>query len=300
MKFYTVDAFSSVAFGGNPSCIMLLEKGMPFPTTHEMFEIAKELGYSETAFVKSVDDDTFNIRFLTLSEEIDLSIGATIGAFTVMSREGLIEDNYNYLCETLGGNIIVHVDGDDVFIEMSGDLSKEDTLDNIYELMGIPRETVIKEKTSNLLEEYMPEPIAASLPDIVMPVLNPAQMQVLGPSMVAFANMDLPDNADTPIFSHDASGLENNSLSNLSIPNKVPAFALQLNNFEEDASVGEYNDDILQDLSEDSNLNPVNLFKSKTAKKPIRKLGLIENVDGEMKVKIGGSGVVLGNGQIFL
>lgn len=283
MKFYTVDAFSSVAYGGNPSSIVLLDEGMDFPPVDEMLKIAKEIGYSETAFVKNIDPDKFNIRFLSLSKEIDLSTRTTIGAFSVMSREGLIEENRTYLCETLGGNLLVHVNGDDVYVEMStdddfGDMTQYQTLNKIYEHLGIPRETIIKEKTSNLLEDFIPEPIAASLPDIVMPVLNPTQMQLLEPSIFAFANMDLPANADN---------------SKAILPkDKIQTFALQLNNFDNNIT-----SHLPSDLDE---ISSEDLFSSKTSKRPVRKLGLIENVNGKMKVRIGGSGVVLTDGQIFL
>lgn len=276
MKFYTVDAFSSVAFGGNPSAIVLLDEGDNFPTLDEIYQIANELGYDETAFVKTIDEDRFNIRFFNMNKEINMSTSSVIGAFTVMLQDNKIIEKHHYLCETLGGDLLVHINDDEVFIEVSadenfGDIDEQRTLDSIYSHMGIPRETVIKEKATNLFGDFMPEPVSSSLPDVFMPVLSQSQINLLGKSMSTLANIgsSQDDNLNSPLGHKQV---------------KMHAVALKLDDVEDDSHFQEFD----------------NMIKSKTMEKPIRKLGLIENVDGEVKIKIGGSGIILTDGHIFL
>ena len=51
MKYYIVDAFTDQPFGGNPAGVVLLD-GNSFPSEKLMLQIAAELRYSETAFVR--------------------------------------------------------------------------------------------------------------------------------------------------------------------------------------------------------------------------------------------------------
>ena len=51
MKYYIIDAFTDQPFGGNPAGVVLLDSDT-FPKEELMLQIAAELRYSETAFVK--------------------------------------------------------------------------------------------------------------------------------------------------------------------------------------------------------------------------------------------------------
>ena len=51
MKYYIVDAFTDRPFGGNPAGVVLLVNE-PFPDENLMLQVATELRYSETAFVR--------------------------------------------------------------------------------------------------------------------------------------------------------------------------------------------------------------------------------------------------------
>ena len=65
-----VDAFSDVAFGGNPAGVCLLEEPLD---EARMQAIAFELGIAETAFLtRSADPSTFGLRWFSPATEIDL------------------------------------------------------------------------------------------------------------------------------------------------------------------------------------------------------------------------------------
>ena len=71
MKYFIVDAFSDVAFGGNPAGVVLLGDN-DFPSEKFMRQVAAEFRYSETAFVKQNDVAEFTVRYFTPVDEVDL------------------------------------------------------------------------------------------------------------------------------------------------------------------------------------------------------------------------------------
>ena len=82
MKPVTVDAFSPVPYGGNPAGVAVYEHALP--SEAEMRSIAREIGYSETAFVLPLSKTRFLIRYFTPVEEVPLCGHATIGTFAYM------------------------------------------------------------------------------------------------------------------------------------------------------------------------------------------------------------------------
>jgi PhzF family phenazine biosynthesis protein len=62
MKTYFVDAFTQEKFKGNPAAVCLPDTELNSET---MQNIASEIGFSETAFVKKVSGNTYSIRFFT-------------------------------------------------------------------------------------------------------------------------------------------------------------------------------------------------------------------------------------------
>lgn len=77
MKYYIVDAFTDKPFGGNPAGVVLLD-GNSFPSETLMRQIAAELRYSETAFVRRDSGKEFTVRYFTPMAEVELCGHATI------------------------------------------------------------------------------------------------------------------------------------------------------------------------------------------------------------------------------
>ena len=71
MQYYIVDAFTDQPFGGNPAGVVLLD-GNSFPNETLMLQIAAELRYSETAFVRRDSEQEFTIRYFTPMAEVEL------------------------------------------------------------------------------------------------------------------------------------------------------------------------------------------------------------------------------------
>ncbi len=81
MKTYFVDAFTNQKFKGNPAAVCIVNKPL---TENTMQNIAKEIGFSETAFVNIISDTSYRIRFFTPKKEILLCGHATLASAKVI------------------------------------------------------------------------------------------------------------------------------------------------------------------------------------------------------------------------
>ena len=88
MKTYFVDAFTNQKFKGNPAAVCIINKPL---TENTMQNIAKEIGFSETAFVNIISDTTYRIRFFTPKKEISLCGHATLASAKVIFETTGIE-----------------------------------------------------------------------------------------------------------------------------------------------------------------------------------------------------------------
>ena len=82
IKTYFVDAFTTEPFKGNPAGVCILDHEM---SNEKMLQIAHEIGFSETAFVKKTDgQDTHSIRYFSPKKEIPLCGHATLASAKII------------------------------------------------------------------------------------------------------------------------------------------------------------------------------------------------------------------------
>jgi PhzF family phenazine biosynthesis protein len=81
MKTYFVDAFTNQPFKGNPAAVCIVEGHVPVA---KMQNVATEIGFSETAFIKRTANNNYNIRFFTPKQEIPLCGHATLASSKVI------------------------------------------------------------------------------------------------------------------------------------------------------------------------------------------------------------------------
>lgn len=110
MKIWTVDAFASKPYTGNPAAVMIVAE---FPEDAACKKIAAEMNLSETAFVKPLGEGTFHIRWFTPTVEIKLCGHATLSAAHILFQEGLAPTNIVTLT-SLSGPLTVNKEGDDL------------------------------------------------------------------------------------------------------------------------------------------------------------------------------------------
>ena len=177
MRYYIVDAFTNQPFGGNPAGVVLLDSDC-FPEEKLMLQIAAELRYSETAFIRRHSDKEFTIRYFTPVAEVVLCGHATIASFYLLHYLGLASGTC--LCHTLAGDLNVEA-GERVMMQMAMPriVTTVEEAEEIYKALGI----------SNY-HPTMPIQIAYSgLPDLMIPLPDVATLQTLQPDMESIASI---------------------------------------------------------------------------------------------------------------
>lgn len=173
MTYYILDAFTNQPFGGNPAGLVLLNSES-FPEEKLMLQIAAELRYSETAFIRRDSEKEFTIRYFTPKAEVDLCGHATIASFVLLHHEGLASGEC--WCHTKAGDLTIEA-GEKVMMQMATPriVSTIENTDELYKVLGI-----------NDYRPTMPVQIAYSgLCDIMLPLPDVATLQNLKPDMNA-------------------------------------------------------------------------------------------------------------------
>jgi len=98
MRTYFVDSFTNQKFKGNPAAVCIVESDLESCT---MQNIATEIGFSETAFIKQISEKTYGIRFYTPKKEIPLCGHATLAAAKIIFETSTPEDINFITCENI-------------------------------------------------------------------------------------------------------------------------------------------------------------------------------------------------------
>ena len=121
MLVYRLTAFPKTQKGGNKAGVVLKADLL---SKKEMKKIAKEVGYSETAFVMKSESADFKVCFFTPTSEVDLCGHATIATFNLMRDLGIIEEKM-YTQETKAGILNIDVKKEMVFMEQPAPIFSE-------------------------------------------------------------------------------------------------------------------------------------------------------------------------------
>lgn len=113
VKAYIASAFSRDNAGGNRAGIIFLQE--PLSVTQKI-AIAKELGFSESAFISNSEQADFKFEYYTPTSEVDLCGHATIASFTLMRELGKVVPN-RYTIETKAGIIPIEVQPKRIFMK---------------------------------------------------------------------------------------------------------------------------------------------------------------------------------------
>lgn len=100
MKIYQVDSFTNIEFKGNPAAVCILEKDYDDLVLQN---IAMEMNLSETAFLKQVSDNEFNLRWFTPETEVSLCGHATLASSHILWETKLVEADKIIRFNTLSG-----------------------------------------------------------------------------------------------------------------------------------------------------------------------------------------------------
>jgi predicted PhzF superfamily epimerase YddE/YHI9 len=155
MKFHVVDAFTDIAFAGNPAAVVLLDSPAD---AGWMQSVAAEFKHSETAFVEVAVEGPQPLRWFTPVVEVDLCGHATLAT-----------------AHALGG--------DQVFTTRSGELRCR--AENGWVSMDFPADPPAP--TTAELDDLLPgltvEHIARGVSDVMVVVTDEDQVRTLKPDL---------------------------------------------------------------------------------------------------------------------
>ena len=143
-----------------------------------MLQVAAELRYSETAFVRQHSGKEFTLRYFTPKAEVELCGHATIATFALLHHEVGITGQC--LCHTKAGDLSIEV-GPKVMMQMATPKIVRAIEDpkEIYRALG--------------LENYAPTlPVmiaSTGLPDFMIPVVDVETLNHLHPDMDAISEI---------------------------------------------------------------------------------------------------------------
>ena len=290
MKFLIVDAFTETLFGGNPAGVVILDEGMDFPSDETMVKTAAELRYSETAFIKRLNEKEFNIRYFTPAAEVDLCGHATIASFVSLLHKGLIADNSTYVNHTLAGDLEINVKDGFVMMEMGtpvkiNQIEDPAKIDELYHIMGVEYDPSVG---------LIPQMISTGLPDIMMPVKTQAELEKIAPDFPALSKLsEAYEVVGVHAFTLDAED---------GVTAHTRNFA-PLYDIDEEAATGTSNgaltyyfylNDIIGSEAE------CKIIQGEKMDRPSAILTSLKAEGDDCKIKVGGTGVVLAEGDINL
>jgi predicted PhzF superfamily epimerase YddE/YHI9 len=121
-----VDAFSDVAFAGNPAGVCVLEDPVD---DARMQSLAFELGIAETAFVTpTADPVVFGLRWFSPATEIDLCGHATLASAHALRESGTVDGTASLTFHTRSGALHAAFDGARIELDFPADPLEDATL----------------------------------------------------------------------------------------------------------------------------------------------------------------------------
>ncbi|WP_069658765.1 PhzF family phenazine biosynthesis protein [Arcticibacter eurypsychrophilus] len=142
LNLYQIDAFTDRVFGGNPACVVPLERWLPDDI---LLQIAKENAVAETAFF--VDQgEKIHLRWFTPEIEMDLCGHATLATAHCLKK--ILEYKSDEITfKTLSGDLIVSVDNDSYTMNFPSRMPIADNLPEvILKSLNIKPQEVLKSR----------------------------------------------------------------------------------------------------------------------------------------------------------
>ncbi|MFJ8458330.1 PhzF family phenazine biosynthesis protein [Lysinibacillus xylanilyticus] len=180
MLYYVIDAFTEIKFGGNPAGVVIHEN------LDEVFmqKFAAEVRFSESAFIKKIDNENFDIKFFTPTAQVELCGHATIASFKALLDSCAIEDNNTYFMNTLAGTLAVEVNQSFIMMEQAepqlGKIFDDyDSLSNLFK--------IDKSQIGDINVNLVPQAASTGLWDIMLPIKTKDDLYALNPDFKALA-----------------------------------------------------------------------------------------------------------------
>lgn len=177
VELYTASAFCKGNAGGNKAGVVLDSTDL---TAADMSTIAKEAGYSETAFLTETGAANYRIRYFTPTAEVPICGHATIASFAVLNQ--LNKSNRNkYTIETGAGTLHIR-------IETDGMIFMEQDRPSFFEKLEPDIFTGCLE--TEWVSRTLPvQVVSTGLRDIMLPIDSAAHLEALKPDFSAMTEL---------------------------------------------------------------------------------------------------------------
>ena len=174
---YVMAAFSKDDKGGNKAGVVL---GRSELTSVQKAAIAKEMGYSETAFVLDSDKANYKLQYFTPTEEVPLCGHATIAAFSTLKLLSML-DKPDCTIETEAGILNIHIKDDGLIL-------MEQNRPEYLKVLDSDTFTGCIQK--GFIDHRFPiQIVSTGLNDIMLPVDSAEHLKRLSPDFEMIANM---------------------------------------------------------------------------------------------------------------
>lgn len=285
MLYYVIDAFTEEKFGGNPAGVVIydgLEEAF-------MQKFAAEVRFSETAFIKRIDKETFNIRFFTPTSEVELCGHATIASFTALLESNLVQNNNTYFMDTKSGCLPVSINDSFIMMEQAKPRISEPfkNINLLSEMFNIKPEC-IGDKQFDL----KPQAASTGLWDLMLPLKTKEDLYDLKPNFSMMSKFSEENNlVGVHAFTLDSSD------STALCRNFAPLYGI-----DEEAATGTSNGALTYYLYKNEVLKKFHqnntFIQGESMGRPSKIISRLVS-ENDPRVQVGGKAVILSKGNIF-
>ena len=162
IRILHVDAFTDVAFKGNPAAVALLDNNRD---DDFLQSLAFEMNLSETAFPVSRNDGDWDLRWFTPAVEVDLCGHATLASAHALFDLGLVTDS-QITFHTRSGPLVCHRIAEGIMMDFPASPAEPcGPIDCLAQALGV--EIVDQGQAFDLLAQLdSPSTVAALTPDL--------------------------------------------------------------------------------------------------------------------------------------
>lgn len=297
INIYQVDSFTSTPFCGNPAGVVPDANGLD---EKQMQKIAREMALSETAFVfDGVENEyDYEVRFFTPTSEVDLCGHATIATFYLLAKLKIIEktDDVLFLKQKTKAGILdieIRFENDEPKYVLMEQAEPEElwTIKDVEvfsEIAGVEVENIGIDTLFTEAKVY-----STGLPDVILPVKNLEELKKMEPNMKRLAEFSrLNSMAGLHAFTIDE--------GEIYVRNFAPAYEI-----DEESATGTANGALISYLYDhnyfkDEKKGKILVKQGDFMNRPSRIYALISENEKGIKVKVGGSAVVVLKGKMIL
>lgn len=175
---YIARAFCHNSLGGNPAGVVIVKQESPF-SSDQMQAIAKELNFSETVFISSLDKHSYKALYFTPTSSIDFCGHATLAAFGVLKQLKLLKDS-SYSLDTQVGKCEVTLKDHLVFLSQPLPIFGEELeLNSLTPILG-----------PDISKDPHPRIVSTGLRDIFVCVPTEKCLQSLTPNLTLLSELN--------------------------------------------------------------------------------------------------------------